>query len=93
MAWAGASAISSTEPLTDNTASLCNGLAKESLEFPTEHKYLCTIRSTSRGKAELIVTEIGKSGSQVYPLRWRQLLMLIREAGSALDAWPLSEQR
>lgn len=54
-------------------------------------KYLCTVRSQVRGSADLIITDITKGESTVIPLRWRQLLMISREAIQALDSWPLSE--
>ena len=54
-------------------------------------KYICSIRSQVRGRADFILTDITTGESQVIPLRWRQLMMLIYEAIKALDAWPLSE--
>ena len=54
-------------------------------------KYICTIRNTGRGRADLIVTDITTGESQAWPLRWRQLIMLSYEAVKALDSWPLTE--
>ncbi len=58
-----------------------------------DDKYICSIRSTVRGRAELILTDITNSQSTVVPLRWRQLLMLSYEALKSLDAWPLTDAR
>ena len=55
-------------------------------------KYICTIRNTGRGRADLIVTDITTGESQAWPLRWRQLIMLSYEAVKALDSWPLTEE-
>jgi hypothetical protein len=61
------------------------------LSFSEHDKYICTIRSQVRGSADLIITDISKGESRTIPLRWRQLIMLSREAMQALDPWPLSE--
>ena len=63
------------------------------MSFSEHDKYLCTIRSQVRGRADLIITDISKGESRVIPLRWRQLLMISREAMQALDTWPLAESR
>ena len=63
------------------------------MSFSEHDKYLCTIRSQVRGTADLIITDISKGESRVIPLRWRQLLMISREAMQALDTWPLNEVR
>lgn len=61
------------------------------MSFSEHDKYICTIRSQVRGRADLIITDISKGESKTIPLRWRQLIMLSREAMQALDPWPLSE--
>lgn len=61
--------------------------------YSEKDKYICTVRSQVRGSADLIVTDITTGESQVWPLRWRQLLMLSYESIKALDSWPLNEVR
>lgn len=61
--------------------------------YSEKDKYICTVRSQSRGRADLIVTDITTGESQVWPLRWRQLLMLSYESIKALDSWPLEEKQ
>ena len=63
-----------------------------SLSVLSDHdKYICTVRSQSRGRADLIITDITSGQSNVIPLRWRQLVMLGYESMKALDMWPLVE--
>lgn len=61
------------------------------MSISDQDKYICSIRSQSRGRADLILTDITSGESHVIPLRWRQLIMLSYEAIKALDAWPLEE--
>ena len=61
------------------------------MSFSDLDRHICSIRSQSRGRADLILTDITSGESTVIPLRWRQLIMLSYEAIKALDAWPLIE--